>query len=87
MQVCTSQILSLYPDSNPPVASLPPSYAPPVGISPPATTHVPTPTPSPALVIPPNPSPSPSPLGTSLRRSTRANRGTWTNTKYQDELF
>ena len=58
---------------------------PPVDIS-----HIdiaPNPYPSPTLLIPPNQSTSPYPLVTLLRRSTRANHGTWTNTRYQDEVF
>ena len=39
------------------------------------------------MVITPNPAPSPSNLDTLLRRRTRTNHGTWTNTRYQDEVF
>ena len=89
VQVLNAQILSLYSNLNPPSTSLPPIAAPTIDISPyaPATTHAPTPDPSTGMVIPPTPDPFPYPLGTSLCRSTCANRGTYKNTRYQDEVF
>ena len=76
-----------YNNSIPPTESLPHTAATPIDISLPAPAYAPSPSTSPELKIPPNPAPSSSLLRPSIWRSTRANRGTWTNTRYQDELF
>ena len=89
MWVLTDLIRSSYTNYTPPAAFLTPVADHPIDVFPPSPNYARTPAtdPSPALLIPPNPAPSPSPLGFLICRSTRANRGTRTNTRYQDKVF
>ena len=87
MRVCTAKIRSPYPNSNSLAAFLPPPDAPLVGISPPAPDSPPSLDIYLDMAIPTNPATSPPPLGHLLRRSTFLNCETWTNTRYQDEVF
>ena len=70
VRVCTAQIRSPYPNSNPLAAFLPPPAAPLVGISPPAPDSPPSLDIYLDMAIPTNPATSPPPLGHLLWRST-----------------
>ena len=91
--VFTTQIILSYPNPTPPVAYLPPEadlhvYS---SSSAPAPAPAPAPTPTtapyPTLTVPPNPYPSQSTLCPLIWRENYYNRGTWTNTLFQDEIF
>ena len=87
----TGQINSSYPSSTPTAAYLPPATThqgtPPVDPSYPAPDDALTPNNYPALVLPTTPASYPSTSVPLLLRRTCANRETWDNTIYQNEVF
>ena len=87
MRVRTAKIRSPYPNSTPPAAFLPPTADTHVDSFPSVATPDPTPAHYPDMVIPPKPTFSPCTFIPLLWRSTRSKHGTWTNTRYQYEVF
>ena len=81
MWIKNAQIRLLYPNSNFPAASLPYAAVPSIDISPHDTYTDPDTVPYTTHAL------SSSPLYHLLRKSTWANRGTWTNTIHQHEFL